>query len=196
MSRPPKVPGISPTSSPPDTQPSISTVSRDFTFTEDSYKTPPCSPGHSNPQTPVIVINPSFLPPPPLLPRYSPCVPVPLLPPRPSCPRLPEPSGRWDNLILSPTYQRPDREFWSTRQFPIPITSTVSSSILSELGFSPLSSVSTEAFEDETVIRQPDTEQLVGSDSMEEVLSEPEQSSSSMPDPVDPWPALTQSLHT
>ena len=36
------------------------------------------------------------------------------------------------------------------------------------------------------MIRQPDTEQLVGSDSVEEVLSEQEQSSSSMPDPVDP----------
>ena len=191
MSRSPNVPGITPTSSPPDTQASISSVSipivsTDFIPKEDSYKTPPCSPGHSNPQTPVIVTNPSFLPPPPLLPRYSPFIPAPQLPPRPDFSRLPAPSGRWDNLTVSPSYQRPDREFWSTRQFPIPITSTVSSSILSELGFSPLSSVSTEAFEDETVVRQPDTEQLVGSDSVEEVLSEQELSISSMPDPHDP----------
>ena len=43
---------------------------------------------------------------------------------------------------------------------------------LSVLGFSPLSSVSTEAFEDKIVIRQSDIEQLVKTDSVEEGVSE------------------------
>ena len=94
--------------------------------------TPQSSPP-SNPQTPVIVTNPNFLPPPPLLPRYSPYIPTPSLPPKPSIgTKLTPGAGRWDNYQSTPTYQRDTADFWSSRSLPIPITSTVSS-CLSEL---------------------------------------------------------------
>ena len=110
--------------------------------------TPNCSPPSSHPTTPVIVLNPNFLPPPPLLPRYSPYHPNPVLPPKPPLgSRLPPPSGRWDNTTTTPSYHKPDAEFWSTRQLPIPILSTVSSA-LSGLGFTPGSGQSSEVFEE------------------------------------------------
>ena len=112
----------------------------------EGFVTPNCSPP-SHPTTPVIVTNPNFLPPPPLLPRYSPYHPIPVIPPKPSLgSRLPPPSGRWDNTTTTPSYHKPDQEFWSTRQFPIPILSTVSSA-LSGLGFTPGSSQSSEVFD-------------------------------------------------
>lgn len=110
------------------------------------YITPPSSPIKSNPTTPVIVSNPSFSS---RKIRYSAQVPIPIVPNDPEA-RLPESSGRWDNHSLTPSYIRGDEEFWSSRQGTIPITSTVSSPLLSELEFSPFSTVSTEVFDDNT----------------------------------------------
>ena len=147
MSRSPYVPGINPTSHPPH-HPLQSPLVRLLSPSREELRTPPCSPP-SNPHTPVIVTNPSFLPPPPLFPRRSPFTPAPVIPPRPGIgSRLPTPSGRWDPLSNTPSYQRSNTDFWASRQFPIPILSTVSSQ-LSGLGFTPDSdSVSTEAFEE------------------------------------------------
>ena len=114
----------------------------------EGFVTPNCSPPSSHPTTPVIVTNPNFLPPPPLLPRYSPYHPNPLLPPKPPLgSRLPPSSGRWENTTTTPSYHKPDTEFWSSRQLPIPILSTVSSA-LSGLGFTPESGQSSEVFEE------------------------------------------------
>ena len=61
----------------------------------------------------------------------------------------------------------------------------MSSSLLSELGFSPLSNFSTEAFDDETEFRQGDTEQVVA-ESVEEtvVIVESPPETIIMPDPA------------
>ena len=108
--------------------------------------TPNCSPP-SHPTTPVIVTNPNFLPPPPLLPRHSPYQPSPLLPPQfPIGSRLPPPSCRWDSATNTPSYHKSNQEFWSSRQLPIPIRSTISS-VISGLGFTPDSNHSSDAFE-------------------------------------------------
>ena len=119
--------------------------------------TPDCSPP-SNQTTPVIVTNPHFLPPPPLLPRYSPLNPSPRLPPKPELgSKLQKASGRWDSLTNTPSYQKSDKEFWSSRLLPIPVRSTVESS-LSGLGLSPKSDISSEAFEETEVNGEETTE--------------------------------------
>ena len=122
--------------------------------------TPNCSPP-SNQSTPVIVTNPSFLPPPPLLSRYSPLNPTPNLPPKPPKlgDKLPRPSGRWDNITNTPSYQRSDQEFWDSRSFPIPVRSTVESN-LSGLGLSPRSDISSEAFEEIEVSREKESQEV------------------------------------
>ena len=112
MSSTPQIPGINPTSPPPDHPPLSPEVSRPLSPKTDDLKTPDCSPP-SNPQTPVIVSNPLFLPPPPLLPRYSPLTPAPRLPPRPDIgSELPQSSDRWDSLNNTPSYKRGNLEFW------------------------------------------------------------------------------------
>ena len=128
---------------------------------KNSLSTPPSSPV-SRPITPVIVTSPAFSPPPPLFPRYSPFN-TPVLPPRPHQlgSKLPQISARWDNLTNTPTYQRSDSDFWASRQFPIPVTSTLSSN-LSGLGFTPESNISSEAFEELTVVDCEETDQIEG----------------------------------
>jgi hypothetical protein len=66
----------------------------------------------------------------------------------------------WDNLTSTPSYQQSDKEFWASRQFPIPITSTLSSH-LSGLGFTPDSNISSEAFEDPKVVEIEETAEEV-----------------------------------
>ena len=132
-----RIPGITPTQPPPNHPPLSPLPAADLSPSIEDLVTPNNSPPSSNPTTPVIVTNPNFLPPPPLLPRYSPYQPRPLLPPKPAIgSKLPQPSCRWDNTTNTPSYQKTDQEFWSTRQLPIPVRSTICSS-LSVLGFTP-----------------------------------------------------------
>ena len=138
MSIPPNFPGIRACNQLPQTSPSVG---------GEVQATPPSSPP-SNPQTPVIVANPNFLPPPPLLPRYNPYFPSPNLPPRSNLgSRLPSPAGRWDNFHSTPTYLTSERSFWFSRTIPIPITSTVSSHITG-LGLSSGSDTASELSEE------------------------------------------------
>jgi hypothetical protein len=152
MSRTPSVRGIIPTTHPEERAPEVpvSPSSRASESLPVDLITPNNSPPSISvtPNTPVIVSNPNFLPPPPLFPRYSPHVPSPQLPPKPELgSSIPSASGRWDPLTNTPTYQRGNKSFWASRQLPIPVLSTVSSH-LSGLGFTPRSDVSSEAFEE------------------------------------------------
>ena len=142
MSKAPTVPGITPKNSPSNHSNLPSVVAGEPLSTNNAYTTPPCSPTQSNPHTPVIVENP-------LLSSYLPHIPIPSLPRDPSH-QLPEPSGKWDNFPHTPSYFRGSLSFWSSRQKTIPIKSTVSSPLLSDLGFSPLSNVNGEVFEVDT----------------------------------------------
>ena len=135
---------VKPGSSLPANLSGIEPTLRENLLNNKTYGTPPSSPIKSNPTTPVIVTNPSFQPTPV---GYSPVVPIPRLPTNPVSRHLPEASGRWDNHSLTPTYLKSDLEFWASRQEKIPVTSTVSSPLLSDLEFSPLSRASTEVFE-------------------------------------------------
>ena len=147
MYRPLNIQGITPTNHPPNHPPFSPALSKSL------------SPNTEDLITPVIVSNPNFLPPPPLLARYSPHLPSPRLPPRPDLgSRLPQPSGRWDNITSTPSYQRSDQEFWHSRQFPIPVRSTINST-LSVFGFTPDSDNSSEAFEKENPLDIEETDQ-------------------------------------
>ena len=147
MSKSPQVPAVSPVNSTVRASALPSLNVEDCVERNNAYKTPPGSPPQSNPQTPVIVQNPlaaSTL----HLPGSTLHIPPPTLPPNPSR-RLPDPSGKWDSYPHIPSYFRGNSNFWLSRQCKIPVTRTVSSPLLSELGFSPLSHVSSEAFESE-----------------------------------------------
>ena len=136
--------------------PPLSPVAIQLSPRSEDLVTPNCSPP-SNQNTPVIVTNPNFLPPPPLLPRYSPFNPTPKLPPKPELgSKLLKPSGRWDNITNTPSYHRSDQEFWSSRSIPIPVRSTVESN-LSGFGFSPKSNCSSDAFEEVEVFSEKES---------------------------------------
>ena len=126
----PEYPPISPSQAS-----SISTNKEDFNTPNNS---PP-----SSAVTPVIVSNPfSFLSAEQNLELNLPK----LNDPHEFGSKLTKSCGKWDNSFNTPSYQKSDREFWTSRQLPIPIRSTLSSAF-SGLSFTPTSSVNSEAFE-------------------------------------------------
>ena len=142
MSKSPKVPGITPTRLPIQNN-LVSAVVRASISENKAVNTPPSSPPQFEAHTPVIVANPSV--------QFStPLVPIPVLPPDPIS-RLPDPSGRWDNLTNTPSYFKGSATFWASRNSNIPIVSTVSSPYLSEAEFSPNSGSSLEVFDEKLV---------------------------------------------
>ena len=142
MSKSPKVPGITPTRLPIQNN-SVSAVVRASISENKAVNTPPSSPPQFEAHTPVIVANPSV--------QFStPLIPIPELPPDPIS-RLPDPSGRWDNLTNTPSYFKGSATFWASRNSNIPIVSTVSSPYLSEAEFSPNSGSSLEVFDEKLV---------------------------------------------
>ena len=143
------MPGITPNNSPTKNLAHPSVVN-EFEAHNNAFSTPPGSPRTNKPQTPVIVANPSVVPK-FHQPSLSVSIPTPQLPPNPEQ-RLPDSWGRWDTCSQTPSYFKGASKFWSSRQDKIPVTSTVSSPLLSELGFSPASHVSSEAFVDPTYI--------------------------------------------
>ena len=74
--------------------------------------------------------------------------------------KLTKSCGKWDNSFNTPSYQKSDREFWTSRQLPIPVRST-SSSAFSGLSFTPTSIVNSEVFEVPIHEIMPDNDNIV-----------------------------------